>query len=166
MKSSSPGYDNIPISVFKHNFDFIGPVVTGICYRGLTSGIFPNRLKIDKIKCIIKESSLCDFNSYRPISNFPAFGEILEIIVFDQVYHDFTVNNLFTEKQFGFRKQMSTESDVLDSSDHILSNFDRGKYTVATFSDLSKTFDTLNRLLLILKSRCYGVNGRALEFIR
>ena len=58
---------------------------------------------------------------------------------------------------------MSTVRAVLDLSDHILGNFDRGEYTVATFSDLSKTFDTLNRSILICKLRCYGVNGRALQ---
>ena len=47
---------------------------------------------------------------------------------------------------------MSTESVVLGLSDHILGNFDRGKYTVATFLDLSKAFDTLNRSKLFGKS--------------
>ena len=41
--------------------------------------------------------------------------------------------------------------------------FDRGNYTVTTFSDLSKAFDTWNRSKLIRILRCYGVNGRALE---
>ena len=59
---------------------------------------------------------------------------------------------------------MSTESVVLDLSDHTLGNFDRGKYTVTTFFDLSKAFNTLNRSILIRKLRCYGVNGRALEW--
>ena len=31
MKSSSAGYDNVPICVFKLNFDFLGPFVTEIC---------------------------------------------------------------------------------------------------------------------------------------
>ena len=35
---------------------------------------------------------------------------------------------------------MSTESTVLDSSDHILGNFNRGKYTVA-FLDLSRALE-------------------------
>ena len=55
MKSSSACYGNIPISVFKHNFDISGPVVTQICNRSLTSGIFPNSLKIANIKCIFKK---------------------------------------------------------------------------------------------------------------
>ena len=59
---------------------------------------------------------------------------------------------------------MSTESAVLDFSENVLGNFDRGKYTFATFSDLSKAFDTLYRSILIRKLRCCGVNGRALEW--
>ena len=60
MKSSTAGYDNIPISGFKPNFDIIGPVVTEICNRSLTSEIFPNSLMIAKIKCIFKEGDRCD----------------------------------------------------------------------------------------------------------
>ena len=46
MKSSSAGYDNIPLSNSKHIFDTIGPVVTESCNRSLTSGIFASSLKI------------------------------------------------------------------------------------------------------------------------
>ena len=48
MRSSSAGYDNIPISVFKHNFDIIGPLVKEICNGSLTSGIFPSSLRTDR----------------------------------------------------------------------------------------------------------------------
>ena len=57
---------------------------------------------------------------------------------------------------------MSTESAVIDLSDHILGNFDGDKYTAATFLDLNRAFDTLNTPKLNHKLRCYGVNGRAL----
>ena len=76
--SSSAGYDNIPISVFKHNVDIIGLVVTEICNRSFTSGKFPNSLKMAKIKCIFKIGSRSDVNNYRPITILPAFGKILE----------------------------------------------------------------------------------------
>ena len=58
-----------------------------------------------------------------------------------------------------------TESAVLDLSDHIMGNSDRGNYTVATFLDLSKAFDTLNRSILIRNFRCYNIKGRALEWL-
>ena len=78
MKSSSAGYDNIPISVFKHSLEIIGPVVIEVCNRILTSEIFSNSLKIAKIKCIFKKGIRCDVNNYRPISFLPTFGKILE----------------------------------------------------------------------------------------
>ena len=59
---------------------------------------------------------------------------------------------------------MSTETAVLDLPHRIMSNIDRGKYTVATFLDLSKTFDTLNRSILIRKLRHCGVYDRSLEW--
>ena len=58
---------------------------------------------------------------------------------------------------------MSTESAVLNLSDHLLGSFDRDKYTVARFSDLIKAIDTLTRSILVCNLRCYGGNSRALE---
>ena len=73
MKSSSTGYDNIPIYVFKNNFDNVGPVVLEICTCSLICGIFPKNLKIAKIKCISKKGGRCDVNNYKPIWILPAF---------------------------------------------------------------------------------------------
>ena len=75
MKSSSAGFDNISLSVFKHNFDNIGLFVTGFYNRSLKSGIFPNSLKVAKNKCIFKKDRRCDVNNYRHISILPAFGK-------------------------------------------------------------------------------------------
>ena len=61
--------------------------------------------------------------------------------------------------------QISTESAVLDLSEQVLSIFVQGKYTVATFIDLSEAFDTMDRLILIRKLTWYDVNGLALEWI-
>ena len=60
---------------------------------------------------------------------------------------------------------MSTETDILDLSDYLLGNVDRGKYTVAIFLDLNKAFDTLNKSILNRNLRCYDVSGKALEDI-
>ena len=39
---------------------------------------------------------------YRPTYTLPAFGKILYKRVFDQIYHHFTKNKLFTARHFEF----------------------------------------------------------------
>ena len=120
----------------------------------LISGIFPISLKIAKIICIFKKCGRCDVNSYRPVSILPTSVEFLEKIVLDQIYHHFTVSNLFNASLFRFRKQLLTENAVLGLSDHILGKFDNGGYTVATHFHKSTAFDTLDRSIRIRKLRC------------
>ena len=62
-KSSSAGFDNISMSVFEYRFDINRHVVTEICNRSFSSGIFSNGLKIAKIKCIFSKGSWCDVNN-------------------------------------------------------------------------------------------------------
>ena len=59
---------------------------------------------------------------------------------------------------------MSAESAVSDLSDHAMGKFDEGKHAAATFLDLSKTFDTLDRSILTSKPRCFGLKWRAIEW--
>ena len=100
-----------------------------------------------------------------PVSVLPASVKIKKKLVFHQIYHHFTISILFAARHLGFFEQISTESVVLVLSDYILGNFDRGKYIVATFLDLSKAFDTLNRSMIIRKLRCYGITGRTSDWI-
>ena len=52
-------------------------------------------------------------------------------------------NELLTNFQYGFREHRSTASAVLQLTDHILSNFDQGKFTIGIFLDLKKLLKPL-----------------------
>ena len=49
-----------------------------LCNMSLTSGIFPNNMKIAKVIPIYKASGKNEFTNYRPISLLPQFSKILE----------------------------------------------------------------------------------------
>ena len=53
-------------------------------------------------------------------------------------YDYFSVNNLLSISQFGFRSGASTEHALLKFSDDILKLFDQKKVAIATFMDLNK----------------------------
>ena len=84
LKSSSPGYDEIPVSILKGFFHFLGPVILKICNKSLEQGIFPESLKKAEIIRILKSGDR-EKNKYRPISSLCSFGEILETIAVSQL---------------------------------------------------------------------------------
>ena len=49
QKNSSPGHDEIPITILKEFFDILGPVMLKICNLSLEQGVFPQSLKKARI---------------------------------------------------------------------------------------------------------------------
>ena len=79
-------------------------------------------------------------------------------------YNYFSVTNLLSSSQFGFKSGASTEHALLKFSD-ILKLFDQKKVAIATFMDLSKAFDCVDHNILLFKLKRYGIHETALQWI-
>ena len=77
-----PGADNIPISIIKKTLDLISDPLLSIINLSLSSGVFPDRLKISKIIPIFKSDNASLAQNYRPISVLPASSKIFERAVY------------------------------------------------------------------------------------
>lgn len=53
-------------------------------------------------------------------------------------------NKLLSEKQFGFRKDTSTENALCTVTEHIVCALNKEIKVTGIFSDLAKTFDTVS----------------------
>ena len=122
----------------------------------MSSGIFPDKLKIAKVIPIFKKGDDTDVNNYRPISLLPAISKIIEKGIYNQTYNYFDQNKIFFAHQYGFRKQHSTELAVLELVDRTIYNLDNDETPINIFLDLSKAFDTLNHIILLNKLHHYG----------
>ena len=69
----------------------------------LKKGIFPEKMKIDKVSPIFKKGDKSILSNYRPISVLPCFSEILEHMMYSRLYTYLAENNILFNKQFGFR---------------------------------------------------------------
>ena len=74
-------------------------------------------------------------------------------------------HDILSPKQFGFRKNMGTETALAHYIDYLLSGLKHEKYTVSIFMDLSKAFDVLNHNILKTKLEHYGFRSNFLNFI-
>ena len=166
---NSSGKDGISNKLLKSIKGEISKPLTIIINQSLETGIFPDALKVAKVKPLYKKGDSCCFNNYRPISLLPTISKIFERVMFSQLYSYFNINNLLSEQQYGFRSQHSTELACVKLADYIIKGMDNIKeikIPTAIFLDLSKAFDTLNFDILLNKLKYYGVRGTSLALIK
>ena len=141
----------------------ISPIITKpltvIINQCLRTGIFPENLKVAKIIPLFKKRDPSLIKNYRPISLLPAISKVFEKGIHNQLSQYFVSNKLFYKKQYGFRKQHSTELTALHLMDNIIQNMDMGKIPISIYLDLSKAFDTLDHTILLEKLKFYGICG-------
>ena len=104
---NSSGKDEISNKLLKSIKVEISKLLTVVINQSLLTGIFPEKLKIAKIKPLHKKGDKCCFNNYRPISILPTNSKVFERVMYTQLYNYFNVNNLLTEQQYGFRSKHS-----------------------------------------------------------
>ena len=159
----APGVDDIPISIIKKTVDVIfGPLVS-IINLSLSSGVFPDKLKISKIIPIHKWDDSSLVQNYRPISILPALSKIFERAVYNRIFQFLTENNILFHHQFEFRPGHTSSYALINFVNKIANAVDSNKYLAGVFLDLSKAFDTLDHDILLTKLEAYGITDTALK---
>ena len=106
------------------------------------------------------------FSNYRPVAVLPCFSKILEKIMYNRLISFIKKHDILYSKQFGFRKNHSTETAIIDLVTKLTDAIDKNKFTAGIFLDLSKAFDTVNHSIIIAKLQHYGIRGIALEWFK
>ena len=163
---TSTGNDGISVQLLKVIAPGILKPLTALLNQSLTTGIFPNNLKLAKIIPLHKKESKELMDNYRPVSLLNALSKIFERAVYNQLYEYFKNNNYFYKNQYGFRDEHSTELAANELIDRILGDLDKKRNPIVVYMDLSKAFDTLNHMILLKKLKYYGVNGTELEWFK
>jgi hypothetical protein len=101
----------------------------------------------------------------RPINMLPILEKILELCVHEEMIDYFKDNRLFYNKQFGFRRKRSTEDAIQLLLCQWRLTLNKKKAVVAVMLDLKRSFETINRKLLIDKLKCYKVGGVVLKWL-
>ena len=124
---NSSGKDEISNKLLKSIKDEIAKPLTIIINQSLKTGVFPDALKIAKVKPLYKKGDNFCLNNYRPISLLPTISKIFERVMFTQLYSYLNANNLLSEQQYGFRSQHSTELACVKLVDYITTEMDNIK---------------------------------------
>ena len=160
---SSSGHDNLSLKIIKYLKKLISAPLTIIINQMFNTGIFPESLKIAKVKPLFKKNDNHTISNYRPISLLPSISKVFEKIIYQQTYSYFQKNNLFNSSQYGFRVGHSTELAAIEIVDRVIQNLDNNETPINTYLDLSKAFDTLDHSILLHKLKFYGIDGTSLK---
>lgn len=153
----STGWDEVPIIIIKHAVEYILKPLTHIINASLISGKFPKQLKIAKIIPIFKKGSEFLVECYRPVSLLPSFSKIFERVVHEQLLNHLESNNLLSNSQHGFRPGKSTTTALVEFTENVINEIEKGKKPVGVFMDLSSAFDTVDRTKLLNTLKSLGI---------
>ena len=99
---ASSGYDNISNILLKEIIYPLSPVLSDIFNRSLSTGEFPNIMKLAEVIPLYKNKERCYESNYRPISLLSTISKILEKIVYSRVYEFLDRTGQLYENQYSF----------------------------------------------------------------
>jgi len=156
------GPDNIPPRLIK---DCAEEILHPLCYLinwSLRCHTFPTAEKTARVTPVFKSGDRSLMDNYRPISSLNVLSKIIEKIVHTQLFEYLDTNNLLQKRQFGFRKNHSTQHAVTLFVDSIRRRANEGECTGAVYLDLRKAFDTVNHACLLHKLTLHGILNKEL----
>ena len=165
LKNNGSGLHKISILVLKEVKSTISKFLSDIFNLCIKSGHFPDELKIGCITPVFKKGDKTNISSYRPICSLSPFSKIFERIIYDRMIEFIDKFNIFSKSQFGFRKNMSTETALINFVEFVHKGLTAKHNVGAVFMDLSKAFDVMNHDILESKLHHYGFRGTFLKLL-
>ncbi|GFT99336.1 RNA-directed DNA polymerase from mobile element jockey [Trichonephila clavipes] len=112
--------------------------------RSLQFNYFPKEWKHAQITVLPKPKKDTKFaENYRPISLLSCLGKIYEKIILTRIIDHCDRNYIIPDFQHGFRKETSTQHQLLRVTNKIINGFNTKSYTVGIFLDVKKAFDRM-----------------------
>ena len=159
------GPDQIPCLILKKFSDLLTPILLRIFRRSYEESRVPLQMKEALIVPLHKSGSKLLTNNYRPVSLTPIIAKVLESLMYDALLSHVEDNDILNDVQHGFRRNRSTNSNLLFFWDKVTSLADKKNEVSIIYTDLRKAFDSVPHDLLCFKLMKYGVEGANLGWI-
>ena len=140
----------------------IPDILCGIYCTSITTGIFPSAWSLGTVLLLPKSGNLTDAGNWRPITQTSIFAKLFEKIIYNRLSTHFDTHNIFTEYQYGFLPDKSTQIASFDLLKNVYSSLNNKKLFGVACLDISKTFDCINHELLLHKLCASGLSDKSL----
>ena len=157
--NKSSGLPNIATWLLKEAFLNSTNIVTEIINTSFESCKCPDTWKIANVVPLQKEGNKQLVSNLRPVSLLPVQSKIIEKIVHKNIFERLQNNDLLCKEQGGFREGHSTVSTASFFVNEIYKAINQKEYTLVTFLDIKKAFDTVNHKILLKKCKKLGIRG-------
>lgn len=157
--NKSVGPNSTPIGILKLIKDEISLHLAGIYNISFSSSLFPIILKIAKVIPIRQKDSKLDYSNYRPGSLLSKFEEILERLIENRLFKFLDKNSLIYPLQFGFCQNTPMNHNLINFTETLNKDLDKGKVVVGILLDLQNAIDTVDHNLLLSELDHYGIQS-------
>ena len=165
LNDTGSGIFKIATSVLKEVKCTISTTLSIIYNLCIEHGYFPEELKIGCITPVFKKGDKSNISSYRPVCSLSSFSKIFEKIVYNRMLHFIDKHEILSKSQFGFRKNVSTETALANFIDYVHKGLTAKHNVGAIFMDLSRAFDVMDHNILEIKLKHCGFRGTFLKFL-
>ena len=149
--TKATGLDGITPKILKKSADIVNPSLLKIINISISTGQFPDLLKVAKTIQIHKSGAQDDPANYRPISILSIISKVIEKHVTKHLFAYLNKYSLLHKSQSGFRKHHSCNTALINLIDRWLNSIDKGDIIGAVFFKLRKAFDVVDHDLLLEK---------------
>jgi hypothetical protein len=163
--------DVIPTSLLKEEevLTVLLPTLTTLVNSSIVSGVFPDSLKRAQVSPLLKKNGLdvSNLNNYRPVSNVPFLGKVMEKVIAHQLNAHLTRNGLHDDMQSAYKQGTSTETALIRIKADVDMILNDGDSVLLVLLDLSAAFDTVDHNILLTRlQQEVGLQGTALRWIQ
>lgn len=154
-KSAGPdGLSNVFLNRYA---DQIAEYMTRIFQVSLQSGDVPEDWHNARVVPIHKKGDKCSVGNYRPVSVTCTSCKFLEHIVAGEILDFLTMNNILSQHQHGFRRGMSTVTQLVTTVHEFAAILDRSGQVDVLLLDFCKAFDKVSHAKLLHKLSVLGL---------
>ena len=163
----STGPFSIPNKIIHLCINEISTILSDIFNLSLTTGRFLTKLKSAKVIPLYKnKGSEQEISNFRPIALLSNLDKIFEKLAHKRFIQFLDKNKTIFDRQFGFRKNHSTNDNLLCLSEAFREKLDKGEFSCGIFLDLQKAFDSVDHDILLTELEYYGFRGATIKWIR
>ena len=153
------GLDGISHHMLKNTRNTICYPLAILFNLSLEKSEFPSLWKIASVLPLFKNGEKTLVTNYRPISLLSSVGKVFERVMFKHVFNYFISNNLLYKYQSGFIPGHSTVHQLIEIYHTIVMSLEEHNIISLIFCDISKAFDRVWHIGLLIKLKAYGIDG-------